>query len=195
MIAIAKYQFCDALKANVRRLFNWPLVPRPRGAPWKQHSEHCQRRAPAFGCRRSWSRTWWCPPQPSETPWKWLAPGDETVKVGWGRCESESGWSKCESEIDRSGAGRIQKWKKLENRLDIMNVNKVKMFTFVGLTPERSRPMRRSMQLRIITVRTWRKKGGSRRGAFYEEQGARFLWVNSDELVVLDGSVRAKEKK
>ena len=34
-------------------------------------------------------------------------------------------------------------------------VNEVKkMVTFVGFTPERSRPMRRSMQLRIITVRT-----------------------------------------
>ena len=30
--------------------------------------------------------------------------------------------------------------------------------TFVGLTPERSRPMRRSMQLRIITVRTWKRR-------------------------------------
>ena len=99
------------------------------------------------------------------------------------------------SEIDRSGAGRIQKRKKLENRLDIMNVNKVKMFTFVGLTPERSRPMRRSMQLRIITVRTCRKKWGSRRGGFLLGARGRFLWVNSDELVVLDGSVRAKEKK
>ena len=65
--------------------------------------------------------------------------------------------------------------------------------------------MRRSMQLRIITVRTWRRRlngnGAQDWVAFYEEKGflwearGRFLLVNSDELVVVDGSGPKKRNK
>ena len=39
------------------------------------------------------------------------------------------------------------------------------------------------------------KEMGLKTGWLFFGARGRFLWVNSDELVVLDGSVRAKEKK
>ena len=85
----------------------------------------------------------------------------------------------------------------------VLNVKEVKLFTFVGFTPERSRPMRRSMQLRIITVRTWRRrlKGNGATQDWVAFCGflcgarGRFLLVNSDELVVVDGSWPKKRNK
>ena len=61
--------------------------------------------------------------------------------------------------------------------------------TFVGLTPERSRPMRRSMQLRIITLRTWKVIHW---GEFFWWMVVSFEWwwgqirENEDEMVRIE---------
>ena len=63
----------------------------------------------------------------------------------FGNLESEMNY--CEDAIESESDFNVQR-----------RQGPFSVLTFVGLTPERSRPISRSMQLRIITVRTCKRE-------------------------------------